>query len=167
MLRSTSQEEQEEAKPVFRCTGAKHTPECKAVIRQVELLRVYLTCSLSSIRAHFIVVFYLCCYVFMCLWLILHVGCCDLRLFSVNHHSCFSPLRQSSSATLRFNLTCDDRVWFSPSALTGMPYTSRDNALLYSDIPKKVRKDALLVLSWKQMLDRFQVRRNLHPLAPL
>uniref|UniRef100_A0A665V8S7 dipeptidyl-peptidase IV n=1 Tax=Echeneis naucrates TaxID=173247 RepID=A0A665V8S7_ECHNA len=38
----------------------------------------------------------------------------------------------------------------------GMPYASRDNALLYSDIPKKVRKDALLVLSWKQILDRFQ-----------
>uniref|UniRef100_A0A4W6D8V7 dipeptidyl-peptidase IV n=2 Tax=Lates calcarifer TaxID=8187 RepID=A0A4W6D8V7_LATCA len=38
----------------------------------------------------------------------------------------------------------------------GMPYASRDNALLYSDIPKKVRKDALLVLSWKQMLDHFQ-----------
>ncbi|XP_034737084.1 dipeptidyl peptidase 9-like isoform X2 [Etheostoma cragini] len=38
----------------------------------------------------------------------------------------------------------------------GMPYASRENALLYSDIPKKVRKDALLVLSWKKMLDRFQ-----------
>uniref|UniRef100_A0A7N6ASD5 dipeptidyl-peptidase IV n=1 Tax=Anabas testudineus TaxID=64144 RepID=A0A7N6ASD5_ANATE len=38
----------------------------------------------------------------------------------------------------------------------GMPYASRENALLYSDIPKKVRKDALLVLSWKQMLDHFQ-----------
>ncbi|TNN31846.1 Dipeptidyl peptidase 9 [Liparis tanakae] len=37
-----------------------------------------------------------------------------------------------------------------------MPYASRDNALLYSDIPKKIRKDALLVLSWKKMLDRFQ-----------
>lgn len=41
--------------------------------------------------------------------------------------------------------------------LTGMPYASRENALLYSDIPKKVRKDALLVLSWKPMLDHFQV----------
>ncbi|MED6251910.1 Dipeptidyl peptidase 9 [Ataeniobius toweri] len=39
----------------------------------------------------------------------------------------------------------------------GMPYASRENALLYSDIPKKVRKDALLVLSWKPMLDHFQV----------
>ncbi|XP_024861105.1 dipeptidyl peptidase 9 isoform X2 [Kryptolebias marmoratus] len=38
----------------------------------------------------------------------------------------------------------------------GMPYASRENALLYSDIPKKVRKDTLLVLTWKQMLDRFQ-----------
>uniref|UniRef100_A0A8C4NWB8 dipeptidyl-peptidase IV n=1 Tax=Dicentrarchus labrax TaxID=13489 RepID=A0A8C4NWB8_DICLA len=38
----------------------------------------------------------------------------------------------------------------------GMPYASRDNALLYSDIPKKVRKDALLVLSWKQLLDHFK-----------
>uniref|UniRef100_A0AAX7TT78 dipeptidyl-peptidase IV n=1 Tax=Astatotilapia calliptera TaxID=8154 RepID=A0AAX7TT78_ASTCA len=36
----------------------------------------------------------------------------------------------------------------------------RENALLYSDIPKKIRKDALLVLSWKPMLDHFQ--RNLH-----
>uniref|UniRef100_A0A667Z0N5 dipeptidyl-peptidase IV n=1 Tax=Myripristis murdjan TaxID=586833 RepID=A0A667Z0N5_9TELE len=38
----------------------------------------------------------------------------------------------------------------------GMPYGSRENALLYSDIPKKIRRDALLVLSWKPMLDRFQ-----------
>uniref|UniRef100_A0A8C6PWW5 dipeptidyl-peptidase IV n=1 Tax=Nothobranchius furzeri TaxID=105023 RepID=A0A8C6PWW5_NOTFU len=38
----------------------------------------------------------------------------------------------------------------------GMPYASRENALLYSDIPKKIRKDALLVLSWKPILDRFQ-----------
>ncbi|KAM9849126.1 dipeptidyl peptidase 9-like [Aulostomus maculatus] len=38
----------------------------------------------------------------------------------------------------------------------GMPYSSRVNSLLYSDIPKKIRKDALLVLSWKQMLDHFQ-----------
>uniref|UniRef100_A0A671VBD8 dipeptidyl-peptidase IV n=1 Tax=Sparus aurata TaxID=8175 RepID=A0A671VBD8_SPAAU len=34
-----------------------------------------------------------------------------------------------------------------------------ENALLYSDIPKKIRKDALLVLSWKQLLDHFQVRK--------
>lgn len=39
----------------------------------------------------------------------------------------------------------------------GMPYGSRENSLLYSEIPKKVRKEALLVLSWKQMLDHFQV----------
>uniref|UniRef100_H2TG12 dipeptidyl-peptidase IV n=1 Tax=Takifugu rubripes TaxID=31033 RepID=H2TG12_TAKRU len=32
----------------------------------------------------------------------------------------------------------------------------RENSLLYSEIPKKVRKEALLVLSWKQMLDHFQ-----------
>uniref|UniRef100_A0AAQ5XIT9 dipeptidyl-peptidase IV n=1 Tax=Amphiprion ocellaris TaxID=80972 RepID=A0AAQ5XIT9_AMPOC len=32
----------------------------------------------------------------------------------------------------------------------------RENALLYSDIPKKIRKDALLVLTWKPMLDHFQ-----------
>ncbi|KAM9384560.1 dipeptidyl peptidase 9-like [Pholidichthys leucotaenia] len=38
----------------------------------------------------------------------------------------------------------------------GMPYASRENALLYSDIPKKIRKDALLVLTWKPMLDHFQ-----------
>lgn len=38
----------------------------------------------------------------------------------------------------------------------GMPYTSRENSLLYCDIPKKIRKDALLVLSWKPMLDHFQ-----------
>lgn len=40
----------------------------------------------------------------------------------------------------------------------GMPYGSRENSLLYSEIPKKVRKDGLLLLSWKQMLDHFQVR---------
>ncbi|XP_048470153.1 dipeptidyl peptidase 9 isoform X1 [Rhincodon typus] len=38
----------------------------------------------------------------------------------------------------------------------GMPYGSRENSLLYSEIPKKVRKDSLLLLSWKQMLDHFQ-----------
>ncbi|XP_068599240.1 dipeptidyl peptidase 9-like [Brachionichthys hirsutus] len=38
----------------------------------------------------------------------------------------------------------------------GMPYASRENALLYSDVPKKVRKDALLVLSWKQLLDHIK-----------
>lgn len=43
-------------------------------------------------------------------------------------------------------------------ASTGMPYGSRENSLLYSEIPKKVRKEALLLLSWKQMLDHFQVR---------
>lgn len=41
--------------------------------------------------------------------------------------------------------------------LIGMPYGSRENSLLYSEIPKKVRKEALLLLSWKQMLDHFQV----------
>uniref|UniRef100_A0A670KF66 dipeptidyl-peptidase IV n=1 Tax=Podarcis muralis TaxID=64176 RepID=A0A670KF66_PODMU len=39
---------------------------------------------------------------------------------------------------------------------------SRENSLLYSEIPKKVRKEALLLLSWKQMLDHFQVRRTPH-----
>uniref|UniRef100_A0A8C8HDG3 dipeptidyl-peptidase IV n=1 Tax=Oncorhynchus tshawytscha TaxID=74940 RepID=A0A8C8HDG3_ONCTS len=38
----------------------------------------------------------------------------------------------------------------------GMSYGSRENSLLYSEIPKKIRKEALLVLSWKQMLDHFQ-----------
>ncbi|XP_051930036.1 dipeptidyl peptidase 9-like [Hippocampus zosterae] len=38
----------------------------------------------------------------------------------------------------------------------GTPYRKRDNALLYSDIPKKVHKDVLLILSWKPLLDHFQ-----------
>ncbi|XP_048197894.1 dipeptidyl peptidase 9 isoform X2 [Perognathus longimembris pacificus] len=38
----------------------------------------------------------------------------------------------------------------------GMPYGSRENSLLYSEIPKKVRKEAQLLLTWKQMLDHFQ-----------
>uniref|UniRef100_A0A8D3D6P8 dipeptidyl-peptidase IV n=1 Tax=Scophthalmus maximus TaxID=52904 RepID=A0A8D3D6P8_SCOMX len=38
----------------------------------------------------------------------------------------------------------------------GMPNIFMENALLYSDIPKKIRKDSLLVLSWKMMLDHFQ-----------
>lgn len=42
--------------------------------------------------------------------------------------------------------------------IKGMPYGSRENSLLYSEIPKKIRKEALLVLSWKQMLDHFQVK---------
>lgn len=44
-------------------------------------------------------------------------------------------------------------VYFLP----GMPYGSRENSLLYSEIPKKIQKEAHLVLSWKQMLDHFQV----------
>lgn len=44
--------------------------------------------------------------------------------------------------------------------LIGMPYGSRENSLLYSEIPKKVRKEALLLLSWKQMLDHFQVSQS-------
>lgn len=48
-------------------------------------------------------------------------------------------------------------VYLCFMCVTGMPYGSRENSLLYSEIPKKVRKEALLVLSWKQMLDHFQV----------
>lgn len=47
------------------------------------------------------------------------------------------------------------------SSPQGMPYGSRENSLLYSEIPRKVRKEALLLLSWKQMLDHFQVSRTL------
>uniref|UniRef100_A0A673C7M5 dipeptidyl-peptidase IV n=1 Tax=Sphaeramia orbicularis TaxID=375764 RepID=A0A673C7M5_9TELE len=38
----------------------------------------------------------------------------------------------------------------------GVPYTTRDNSLLYCDVPKKVRQDSLLVLSWKPMFSHFQ-----------
>lgn len=55
----------------------------------------------------------------------------------------------------------------SQFVVAGMPYGSRENTLLYSDIPKKIRRDALLVLSWKPMLDRFQVRSPVCPLPPL
>ncbi|KAH0625843.1 hypothetical protein JD844_034174 [Phrynosoma platyrhinos] len=48
----------------------------------------------------------------------------------------------------------------------GMPYGSRENSLLYSEIPKKVRKEALILLSWKQMLDHFQVS-EVSPMKPL
>lgn len=47
-----------------------------------------------------------------------------------------------------------------------MPYGSRENSLLYSEIPKKVRKEALLLLSWKQMLDHFQVSHTCHTQLP-
>lgn len=47
-----------------------------------------------------------------------------------------------------------------------MPYGSRENSLLYSEIPKKVRKEALLLLSWKQMLDHFQVSCPCHTQFP-
>lgn len=47
-----------------------------------------------------------------------------------------------------------------------MPYGSRENSLLYSEIPKKVRKEALLLLSWKQMLDHFQVSHPCHTWLP-
>lgn len=42
----------------------------------------------------------------------------------------------------------------------GMPFASRENSLLFSDIPKKIRKDILTVLSWKHLLDHFQVRET-------
>ncbi|XP_076009264.1 dipeptidyl peptidase 9-like [Genypterus blacodes] len=38
----------------------------------------------------------------------------------------------------------------------GIPYASRENSLLYSDIPKKVRKEALMILAWKPLLDHFK-----------
>lgn len=47
--------------------------------------------------------------------------------------------------------------WLVAAVPAGMPYGSRENSLLYSEIPRKVRKEALLLLSWKQMLDHFQV----------
>lgn len=43
---------------------------------------------------------------------------------------------------------------------TGMPYNSRESTLLYIDVPKSIQKDAMLVLSPKQMLGQFKVRRN-------
>lgn len=46
------------------------------------------------------------------------------------------------------------------SCCAGMPFASRENSLLYSDIPKKIRKDIMTVLSWKQLLDHFQVRET-------
>lgn len=39
------------------------------------------------------------------------------------------------------------KIEFIVSLLTGMTYGSRENVLLYSHIPRKVCKDALLVLS--------------------
>nr|XP_057928548.1 dipeptidyl peptidase 9-like isoform X1 [Doryrhamphus excisus] len=38
----------------------------------------------------------------------------------------------------------------------GMPYPRRENSLLYADIPRKIRKEALLILSWKHILDHFK-----------
>uniref|UniRef100_A0A672HAW0 dipeptidyl-peptidase IV n=1 Tax=Salarias fasciatus TaxID=181472 RepID=A0A672HAW0_SALFA len=38
----------------------------------------------------------------------------------------------------------------------GMTFSSIENMLFYSDIPKKICKDALLTLSWKPMLSHFQ-----------
>ncbi|KAM4707534.1 dipeptidyl peptidase 9 isoform 2-T4 [Discoglossus pictus] len=38
----------------------------------------------------------------------------------------------------------------------GMPYGSRENSLLYSEIPRKVRRETTLLLSWKQLLEHFQ-----------
>lgn len=59
--------------------------------------------------------------------------------------------------TSRFICCCWGCICFFSMCLPGMPYGSRENSLLYSEIPKKIRKEALLVLSWKQMLDHFQV----------
>uniref|UniRef100_A0A6I8QND6 dipeptidyl-peptidase IV n=1 Tax=Xenopus tropicalis TaxID=8364 RepID=A0A6I8QND6_XENTR len=38
----------------------------------------------------------------------------------------------------------------------GMPYGTRENTLLYSEIPRQVRKETTLLLSWKQLLENFQ-----------
>lgn len=48
------------------------------------------------------------------------------------------------------------------SCCAGMPFASRENSLLYSDIPKKIRKDIMTVLSWKHLLDHFQVREIIY-----
>lgn len=42
--------------------------------------------------------------------------------------------------------------------LTGVPYASKDNTLLYSDLPRNLRHGTLTVLHWKKMLSNFQVR---------
>ncbi|CAH2292829.1 dipeptidyl peptidase 9 isoform X1 [Pelobates cultripes] len=38
----------------------------------------------------------------------------------------------------------------------GMPYGSRENSLMYCDIPRKVRKESTPQLAWKQLLEHFQ-----------
>lgn len=76
----------------------------------------------------------------------------EYKLYSSEwHHKSYSPAQSHRMA----NQTT--RVLNSICLCVGMPYGSRENSLLYSEIPKKVRKEALLVLSWKQMLDHFQV----------
>lgn len=74
-------------------------------------------------------------------------------------HMSHAPLLRAAEClaggtTHLVNYLCEQN---SVCLCAGMPYGSRENSLLYSEIPKKVRKEALLVLSWKQMLDHFQV----------
>lgn len=38
---------------------------------------------------------------------------------------------------------------------------NRENTLFYSEIPKTINKAAVLMLSWKPLLDLFQVRLNI------
>ncbi|KAM8940315.1 dipeptidyl peptidase 9 isoform 2-T2 [Pelodytes ibericus] len=60
------------------------------------------------------------------------------------HDYLFQPRRDESG-------THSHRLYF-----LGMPYGSRENSLLYCEIPRKVRKETTLLLSWKQLLEHFQ-----------
>lgn len=42
-------------------------------------------------------------------------------------------------------------------SLTAMSGENRENTLFYSEIPKTINKAAVLMLSWKPLLDLFQV----------
>ncbi|KAG8454462.1 hypothetical protein GDO86_000908 [Hymenochirus boettgeri] len=58
------------------------------------------------------------------------------------HDYHFQPLKENSG-------TPSHRLYF-----LGMPYGTRENTLLYSEIPYQVRKET--TLSWKQLLENFQ-----------
>ncbi|XP_053317784.1 dipeptidyl peptidase 9 [Spea bombifrons] len=60
------------------------------------------------------------------------------------HDYLFQPRRDENGAH-------SHRLYF-----LGMPYGSRENSLLYSEIPRKIRKETTLLLSWKQLLEHFQ-----------
>ncbi|XP_075878794.1 dipeptidyl peptidase 9-like isoform X2 [Nelusetta ayraudi] len=82
----------------------------------------------------------------------------DLRKIIHNSHTNTGVVINKAPHDFQFIVMDDSSAHSHRIYYLGMPFASRENSLLFSDIPKKIRKDILTVLSWKHLLDHFQAR---------